>query len=85
MTSKMKLFVHPTTKRYYDYGSLLETTTGIMWSADGENIHSFEEGKTIADIRARIEALGPETAAAVELVEGRPISRSHDMNPHGLI
>ena len=80
-TAPLKFFVHPMTIRYYDYGDLLDTVTGICWSTDNENTIGFERGKTIADIRAKAESLG----GAIEIVEGRPIARSHDMNPHGFI
>ncbi len=81
----LKLYVHSTTKRYFDYGNLLRTETGIMWSSDGKSVHSYESGKKISDIRARISALCPEDAAAIDLVEGPSIVRDVDMNPHGLI
>lgn len=80
-SATMKFFVHPMTIRYTDYGSHLQTVTGIAWSSDGENTYGFEQGKTIADIRAKVAAIG----APVEIVEGTPVGRTHDMNPRGLI
>ncbi len=77
----MKLYVHKKTVRYYDYGSFLETVTGIAWSTDNENPQGFEVGRTIEDVRAKASKYGE----AVDIVEGTPIERSFDMNPHGLI
>lgn len=83
----MKMYVHPGTKRFLDYGDVLDTAHGIYWSMTGEvqDAFSFEEGKTIADVRARFAELPEATRNAVELVEGEPVVRSFDMNPHGLI
>lgn len=77
----MKLFVHPMTVRYTDYGDLLGTETGICWSSDGETTTGFERGKTVDEVRARALAVAP----TVEIVVGEAVSRTHDMNPHGLI
>ncbi len=81
MSEPLKLYCHKKTVRYYDYGDLLGTETGIAWSLDdNDNPMGFERGKTIEDVRARLLPFDE-----VELVEGRPVTRSFDMNPHGLI
>ncbi len=81
MSSPMKFFVHKKTVRYTDYGEHLQTVTGICWSSDGENTMGFEEGKTVAGAIARMTEFG----GAIEIVEGREITRTCDYNPHGLI
>ncbi len=80
MSNPLKLYVHKKTTRYLDYGSHLETVTGIAWSTDGENPQGFERGRTVADALARMAEF-----PGVEIVEGCPVERSFDMNPHGLI
>ncbi len=81
----MKLFVHKKTVRYYDYGALLETVTGISWSTDGkpENATGFERGMTVEAARAKFTKVA--TPSNWELLEGPAVERSHDMNPHGFI
>jgi hypothetical protein len=80
----MLLYVHKKTVRYLDYGDLLETVTGLAWSTTGkaEDAFGFERGefgKLFAAKRAVAEAHG------CEILEGEPVARSHDMNPHGFI
>ncbi len=77
----MKLYVHKMTVRYTDYGDLLETVHGIAWSSDGEDPMGFERSKTVDQVRAKALAI----SSTIEIVEGKPVSRTHDMNPHGLI
>lgn len=77
----MKLFVHAMTVRYTDYGDLLETVHGIAWSTDGQTTYGFERGRTVDEVRARALAVSP----TIEIVVGKTVSRTHDMNPHGLI
>ncbi len=83
----MTLFVHKKTVRYYDYGCLMNTVHGIAWSPDGEpqNATGFEHGGTVESARARLLALDPEGRQGFEIVEGPHVSRSCDMNPHGLM
>jgi hypothetical protein len=79
----VKIYVHKMTVRYLDYGELLRVENGIAWSGSGDPSlsYGFEAGITVEDIRKRID-IG---AHPIEIVEGPPISRSFDMNPHGFI
>ena len=84
----LRMYVHPITVRYLDYGDLLSTETGVAWSTSGnpQDAMGFERGRTIAEVRERFARLtGTEAMAAVELADGPAVVRSHDMNPHGLI
>lgn len=89
----IKLYIAPGTKRYLDYGSLLDTEHGVYWmTEDGDSgrFHvirgSFEEGETVESVRERFQkALGENPGADIELVVLPPVVTSHDMNPHGLI
>lgn len=83
----MKLFIHPATKRYLDYGDLLETVIGIGWSCTGkaQDANHFEWGQTFESVSKRFDDLTVEQRAAVELCHGEPVGRTVDMNPHGLI
>lgn len=77
----IKLYVHKMTIRYYDYGTPLGAEHGITWTVDGDVYRTmgFERGKTIESVRAKCAAY----AGQIELVVGKPITRSHDMNPRG--
>lgn len=81
----MKLYIHRAKKVLLDYGDVLETVTGVLWSLNGEDAFGFEEGKTPEVVRERIAQLSPEEQASVELLDGKAIEWRVDMNPHGFI
>ncbi len=77
----MKLYVHKKTIRYMDYGDFLSTATGVAWSSDGENPQGFDRGLTV---EKAIETVS-NFFVGIEVVVGREVVMSCDMNPHGLI
>lgn len=78
----MKLYIHKMSVAYRDYGTHVETVHGIAWSSDGVETYGFERGKTVADIRAKFRDIGADKVG-LELLEGKPVARSCDMNPRG--
>lgn len=78
----LRLYVHRKTIRYTDYGEVLGVVHGIAWSSDGEDPHGFERGRTVEAVIARM-AEYPE--GTMIILEGRAVTVTCDMNPHGLI
>lgn len=79
----MKLYIHKHTVRYYDYGSFLESESGLSWSHDGDvrNAFSFEHGDYEKLKASKLE----DVPASLEIIEGEPVERRYDLNPHGLM
>lgn len=82
----MKLFIAEYTQRQYDYGTLLSTSKGVAWCTEDGQPFSVEMGKTIESVRATVaDELLKHPGLTLELIVLDPITRKHDMNPHGFI
>jgi len=78
------VFAHPTTVRYYDYHDLLETEHGLSWSSSGksEDAAGYTRCDFSATLVAKRASIDP---TVIDVQVGEPVTRTHNMNPHGLV
>jgi hypothetical protein len=82
----MKLFVHRKTVRYTDFGDLLGADHGLAWSTTGkaQDAAGFELGE-FERLLASKRDHDFVRDGRIEIEIGEPVSRTCDMNPHGLV
>jgi hypothetical protein len=79
----MRLYIHKHTVRYYDYGSFLESESGLSWSLTGnaQDTFGFERGDYAKLKASKLDGV-PTT---LEILEGENVERRCELNPHGLM
>lgn len=83
------MFVHPVTKITQFYGREVYRERGICfsWTNEQASTWGYEYSKrTVADVVSAVAAdLDKFPCPPLTVIEGVPVVRSHDDNPHGLV
>jgi hypothetical protein len=84
MTKKTTIVIHPASKTYLEYGSFLARDEGTILEVNG-HLMGFEAGKKAEVELARWRTEAANCPGAFDISLGEHVSRSTDMNPHGLM